>query len=156
MKLPSFAAMNRKKPDVDVVNDVLLACKTAWPESVFINSLYAQYHERGGLSKKQLQGLHAKASKLDTIPPARLATLEAMILKKPTRFKNNSALLLPEPPKDDTAQQIIAEILSAFPQHKRVLFFKLKTENNEGLSHTETEELKRFHTLLLKKKTNGA
>jgi hypothetical protein len=49
--------MFRKKIDVDVVKDILEAARAAFPNSVFIQSLSQQYEERGGLSKKQLEGL---------------------------------------------------------------------------------------------------
>jgi len=42
-----------------------------------------------------LQGLYDKASKINSIPVNKLATLEAVILKKPTKYK--SALPAPEP-----------------------------------------------------------
>ena len=60
--------MNRLKPDVDVTKDVLKAVLAAQPGSSFIQSLLQQYEERGGLSKKQLQGLYDKASKIETSP----------------------------------------------------------------------------------------
>ena len=80
--------MFKKKPDVDVIMDVLKETLSAYPASVFVQSLLHQYQERGGLSKKQLEGLHSKASKVKTIVPGKLATLEAIILKKPTRYKS--------------------------------------------------------------------
>ena len=75
--------MQRKKADVDVVRDVLQLMQAAKPDSVFINSLAFQYEERGGLSKKQLEGLYQKAMKVEAVPGHKLATLEAIILKKP-------------------------------------------------------------------------
>ena len=80
--------MYRKKPDVDVINDVLKATLEAYPNSSFIQSLSFQYQERGGLSKKQLDGLYKKAVKIKTIPVNWLATLEAEILKRPNRYKS--------------------------------------------------------------------
>ena len=80
--------MHRKKPDVDVINDVLKATLVAYPNSTFIQSLSFQYQERGGLSKKQLEGLFKKAEKVKTIPGNWLATLEDEIRKKPTRYKS--------------------------------------------------------------------
>ena len=59
--------MYRKKPDVDVVNDILLLVLESNPTSEFVQSLHYQYHERGGLSKKQLEGLYHKAVKVVTI-----------------------------------------------------------------------------------------
>jgi len=140
--------MNRIKPDVDVIKDVLQAVLTARPDSAFIQSLLLQYEERGGLSKKQLQGLHDKASKIKTIPSNLLATLEAVILKKPTKFK--SALPASEPlyQKNEEAGKMLEAILAKYPQHKRVLFFKSKYDNNETLSQNELSELQKFCKLL--------
>ena len=56
--------MYRKKPDVDIINDVLKASREAYPNSSFVQSLALQYEERGGLSKKQLEGLYKKAEKI--------------------------------------------------------------------------------------------
>lgn len=140
--------MNRIRPDVDVINDLLKAVLQAQPESTFIQSLLFQYQERGGLSKKQLQGLYDKAAKIKTIPAGKLATLEAMILKRPTRYK--SALPPPEPlyTKDKETGQMLEAILAKYPQHKRVLFLKSKYDNNEVLSAAEMTELQRFSKLL--------
>jgi hypothetical protein len=141
--------MYRKKPDVDIINDVLKAARDAYPNSSFIQSLSLQYQERGGLSKKQLEGLYKKAEKIKTIPPNWLATLEAEILKRPTRFKS-----IPPPPKplyekDEKVRVIIEAILRKYPQHKRILFFRSKYENNESFSAAELTELERFQKLLL-------
>jgi hypothetical protein len=140
--------MDRKKPDVDVIKDILKAAQDAYPDSGFIQSLAYQYEERGGLSKKQLQGLYEKASKVAIIPVGKLATLEAVILKKPTRYK--SVPPAPEPlyTKNRAAGQLIKEVLAKYPQHKRVLFFKIKFDNNEVLSLTDIAELEKFHKLL--------
>jgi hypothetical protein len=140
--------MYRKKPDVDVIKDVLQAALTAYPASVFIQSLSHQYEERGGLSKKQLQGLLQKASKVQSIPSAKLATLEAEILKRPNRYKSALPPVQPLYTKNETTGRMIDEILGKYPQHKRVLFFKTKYDNNEPLSSTDINELERFHKLL--------
>lgn len=140
--------MQRLRPDVDVVLDILKAVLEAQPLSSFTQSLLHQYQERGGLSRKQLQGLYDKATKVRTIPPNKLATLEAIILKKPQKHK--SAL----PPtkelykKDETTGELINLILAKYPQHKRVLFFRSKYENNEPLSATDMAELQKFGKLL--------
>lgn len=141
--------MNRIKPEVDVVMDVLKAVVEAQPDSTFAQSLLVQYQQRGGLSKKQLQGLLGKASKIKTIPANKLATLEAIILKKPTRYKS----VLPssvqaEETKDESAGKMIDDILAKYPQHKRVLFFKSKYDNSEALTPQETSELQKFSKLL--------
>lgn len=140
--------MQRIKPEVDVVNDVLKLTLAAYPASTFVQSLSKQYMERGGLSKKQLQGLYDKASKVTTMPVAKLATLEAIIMRKHTR--NRSGLPAPTPlfVKDENAGKLINDILEKYPQHKRVLFLKVKYENNEPLSSNDITELERFHKLL--------
>ena len=141
--------MFRKKPDVDIIKDLLELTRVAYPASVFIKSLSFQYEERGGLSKKQLEGLYKKAEKIKTIPASKLATLEAVILKRPTRYKSALPENTPLYTKDIVAGQMIGTILEKYPQHKRVLFFKAKYDNNELLSLTEIAELERFHKLLV-------
>jgi hypothetical protein len=140
--------MYRKKPDVDIINDVLKATMLAYPGSTFIQSLSFQYEERGGLSKKQLEGLYKKAAKVGTIPPNLLATLEAEILKRPTRYKSTLPPLKPLYEKNENIGQMISSILEKYPQHKRVLFFKSKFDNNEQLTASEISELEKFDKLL--------
>jgi hypothetical protein len=142
--------IQRKKPDVDIVNDVLLAAIEAYPKSVFVQSLYKQYQERGGLSKKQLQGLYYKAEKITDLAPNKLATLEAEILKKPTRYKSELPANTPLYAKDEESGKLIDNILAKYPQHKRVLFLKVKFDNNEPLSPSEQTELRKFHSVLIK------
>ena len=143
--------MERKKPGVDVVKDLLELALAAYPDSTFIKSLSFQYEERGGLSKKQLDGLYKKAAKIKTIPVGKLATLEAMILKRPNRYKSALPENTPLYTKDTKSEVLMNDILEKYPQHKRVLFFKVKFDNNETLSSLEITELERFHKLLLKK-----
>ncbi|MGZ8544639.1 MAG: hypothetical protein ACXWV0_05050 [Flavisolibacter sp.] len=133
-----------KKPEVDIVNEILEACILAFPVSSFIISLYKQYINRGWLSKKQLQGLHAKASAISDLPPGRLATLEAMINKMPTRYKSEAPAASPLYQKDEESGKLILNILAKYPQHKRVLFLQSKYENNEVLTPAELSDLKRF------------
>jgi hypothetical protein len=140
--------MNHKKPDVDIVNEVLEECIQAHPVSAFVISLYKQYGERGSLSKKQLQGLHAKASQIKDIAPGKLATLEALINKMPTRYKSELPVAKPLYEKEESTGRLIEEILNKYPQHKTVLFLKSKYENNEVLSAAELTDLKRFKQLL--------
>ena len=140
--------MLKKKPDVDIVNDVLEECILAYPVSSFIISLYKQYGERGSLSKKQLQGLHSKASKIKDIAPGKLATLEAIINKMQTRDKNPLPPPKPLFEKDESTAKLIEDILAKYPQHKRVLFLKSKYDNNEILSSSEIDDLKRVKQLL--------
>ena len=141
--------MYRKKPDVDVINDVLKATMLAYPNSTFIQSLSFQYQERGGLSKKQLEGLLKKAEKIKTIRPNWLATLEAEIRKRPTRYKSEAPPPKPLYSKDESVGQMISLILAKYPQHKRVLFLKSKYDHDEPLSAGELAELEKFHKMLL-------
>lgn len=140
--------MQRKKIDVDVTKDVLLLVLAARPADVFVKSLLFQYEERGGLSKKQLEGLYQKAMKIADIPPQKLATLEAIILKKPTKERAAASAPTPFFVKDEAVGQMIEIILAKYPQHKRVLFFKAKYDNNETLQAAELTELKRFEKML--------
>jgi len=140
--------MNRLKPDVDVILDLLKAVLAAQPLSSFVQSLLHQYQERGGLSKKQLQGLYDKAAKIGTIPPNKLATLEAILLKRPNRYKSSLPATEPLYIKDEEAGQLLETILAKYPQHKRVLFLKSKYDNNEVLPGMEIDELKKFNKLL--------
>lgn len=140
--------VNKKSSDVDIVNEVLEACILAYPVSSFIISIYQQYQKRGSLSKKQLQGLHGKASKIETLSAAKLATLEALIKKMPTRFKSELPETKPLFEKDKAAGELIEIILSKYPQHKRVLFLQSKYDNNQPLSVVEIDELKKFKQVL--------
>jgi hypothetical protein len=145
--------MYRKKPDVDIIKDLLALVLETNPSSEFIKSLTIQYEERGGLSKKQLEGLFKKASGMPAIPPAKLATLEAMILKRPNRYKSALPENTPLYAKDTRVGELISAILDKYPQHKRVLFFRAKYDNNEILSAAELTELERFHKILAKQKS---
>lgn len=140
--------MYKVKPEVDIVNDLLEECILAYPVSSFIISLYKQYQQRGSLSKKQLQGLYGKASEIKDISHGKLATLEALIKKMPTRYKSDLPATKPMFEKDESTGQTIKEILAKYPQHKRVLFLKLKYDKNELLSSVEISELKKFKQLL--------
>jgi hypothetical protein len=137
-----------KKPEVDIINTVLEDCIMAFPVSSFIISLYQQYQKRGFLSKKQLQGLLDKASKINDLAPGKLATLQALINKMPTRFKSELPKAGPLYEKDKTAGEMIESILQKYPQHKRVLFLKAKYDNNESITAAELAELKKFIDIL--------
>jgi hypothetical protein len=138
----------QRKDKVDIINEVLEDCILAYPLSTFIISLYKQYQERGSLSKKQLQGLYGKASKIKDISQAKLGTLEAIIKKMPTRYKSELPAAAAPIEKEDTAGRQIQSILEKYPQHKRVLFFKSKYDNNEPLTPAEIAELNKFEQLL--------
>ena len=138
----------QKKQGLDIINEVLEECILAYPVSSFVISLYKQYQERGSLSKKQLQGLHSKASKIKDIAPGKLATVEAIINKMPTRDKAPVTEQKSIVVQEDNTAQLIEEVLAKYPQHKRVLFFKSKYENHETLSPLEAGELKKFRQLI--------
>jgi hypothetical protein len=142
--------MIKKKPGIDIIDKILDACYKHNPDALFIMSLMHQYEERGGLSKKQLEGLFLKAQKVTDMPQSWLATLEAEILKRPTRDKTPVAEIKPLYVKDDITEQLITDILTKYPQHKRVVFLHSKFSNNEQLSIDEKKEIEKFHKLLIK------
>jgi hypothetical protein len=136
--------------EIDIVSDILSAALKAYPESEFIQSLSHQYLVRGSLSKRQLEGLFQKAQRIKTLPNNKLATLEAVILKRPKKYK--SALPPTEPlyKKDEDTGKLIEDILAKYPQHKRVVFLQSKYQTNIPLTSTELSELEKFHKLLIK------
>lgn len=136
--------------NIDVLLDILNEMVKAHPNSNFVNSLHQQYCNRGGLSKKQLEGLHSKASKTESISQGKLATLEAIIKKKPTRERAAATISAPLPAKDEAVGKTISAILEKYPQHKRVLFLQSKYDHNENISATEIAEIEKFKKLLLK------
>jgi hypothetical protein len=136
--------MEKKKPDIDIVNEILEECIMAYPVSSFIISLYKQYLQRGSLSKKQLQGLYAKASKIELLSPGKLATLEALIHRMPTRQKSTAPAIKPVFERDEVQGRMLDAILGKYPNHKMALFLKAKYDNDETLSSTELADLKRF------------
>ncbi len=138
----------RRKKEVDIVNDVLEECILAYPVSSFIISLYKQYMQRGSLSKKQLQGLLSKATNIENIQQNKLATLEAIIKKMPTRNKSDLPQNKPMFVKDENIGTIITAILIKYPKHKRVLFLQSKYDNDDLLSSAEIDDLKKFEKLL--------
>jgi hypothetical protein len=143
--------MQKKKPEIDSVNVLLEECIMAFPVSSFIISLYKQYQTRGSLSKKQLQGLHSKASGIEGLAPGKLAAVEAIIKKMPTRFKSEKPELKAVYEKDETTGKMIEYILQIYPSHKRVVFLKSKYHLNEPLSTAEISDLKKIYELILKK-----
>jgi hypothetical protein len=145
----SFHKSQPTGPSVDVILKILELAHAKKPEAVFISSLLMQYRERGGLSKKQLEGLLSKAGKIEGIPPQHLATLDAIILKKHSREKSPVSIPIPLANGEDESP-LIEEILSRFPAHKRVLLFQAKLAGRQTLTTTEKEELKKFHKLLIK------
>lgn len=143
--------MQRLKPDVDIVKDILEAVLLVHPESSFTQSLHRQYIERGGLSKKQLQGLFEKAKKIKTIPTGKLATLEAIILRKHAKHRSDLPAPAPLYKKDEKTGNKIEQILAKFPDHKQVIILKGKYDNNEELSSSELTDLEKFYKYMLSK-----
>ena len=129
---------------MDIINEILEDCILAYPDSSFVISLYKQYGERGSLSKKQLQGLYGKASKIQEIAPGKLATIEAIIKKMPTRYKSELPVSKPLYEKDERIGSMIAKVLQKYPAHKGVIFLQSKFENNETLAAAEITELEKF------------
>jgi hypothetical protein len=142
--------MYKKKEAIDSINVLLEECVMAYPVSSFVISLYKQYQERGSLSKKQLQGLYAKASKIKDLPPGKLAAVEVIIKRMPTRDKSEQTITKPVEEKVDSTGETIEAILTKYPQHKRVLFLKSKYDNNEAITAAEIADLERFKKLLVK------
>ena len=130
-----------------MVNEVLEECILAYPVSSFIISLYKQYLERGSLSRKQLQGLYGKASLIKELPPGKLAAIELIIKKMPSRHKAELPEATAPLQKEEGIGQMISEILNKYPNHKRVLFLKAKYDNNELLSATDLADLKKFREI---------
>jgi hypothetical protein len=143
--------MIKKSGDIDVIFDVLKATLAAFPHSVFLQSITHQYMERGSLSKKQLEGLYGKAEKVPDIPVGKLATLEAVILKKHAKHRSEKPAIKPMFVKDERIGGLIADILAKYPLHKRVLFLKNKYDNNEIIAPIELTELEKFHKILMGK-----
>jgi len=134
--------------DVDVVRDILEQTEIAFPASAFVKSIHQQYLNRGGLSKKQLEGLYQMAQKVNTISVGKLSTLEAIILKKPNRYKSSKPEPTPLYQKDEGLGKMIEAILEKYPQHKRVLFLKTKYDNNEVMVSTEIADIEKFYKML--------
>lgn len=144
--------MQQNKHPIDSINVLLEECIVAFPVSSFVISLYQQYMKRGSLSKKQLQGLYSKASGIEGIAPGKLAAVEAIIKKMPTRFKSEKPGLKPLYEKNEEAEMLLNNILSKSPNHKRAIFLRNKLDNNEPLSGSEMKELKTFNDVLERRK----
>jgi hypothetical protein len=142
--------MPTSKNKLDIIDKILDALYKHNPDALFVMSLMHQYEERGSLSKKQLQGLYQKALKVKDLPVSWLATLEATILKMPTRDKSPIVKTKPVFENEEKIEVMITSILEKYPQHKRVLFLQSKYHTKEGLSSAEVNELKKFKKLLLR------
>lgn len=142
--------MHQNEAEIDIVKEILNAVLKIQPDSSFAKSLWYQYQERGSLSKKQLEGLYNKASKIKTVSAGLLATLNAQIIRRPNRYKSSLPPTKPLYEKNEEAGKMIEAILEKYPQHKQVLFLKMKYENNETLAPVEITELEKFCKLLIK------
>lgn len=140
--------MKRLKPEVDIVLDLLKEVAAANPGNNFAQSILLQYQERGGLSKKQLQGLYGKAERLPGISNAKLATLEAIILRKNEKTRSPKPEIKPLYEKEEKTGFQIRAILERFPGHKQAKYLLAKFENNEPLSSSELLDLQRIFKAL--------
>ena len=141
--------MYKPHPGIDIIAKILDALYTHNPDALFVMSLMHQYEERGSLSKKQLQGLLSKAQQVKDFPQNLLGTLEAIILKMPTREKSKETITTsPIYQKDEEIGNLIDTLLKKYPQHKTVLFLQSKYQNNQPLTTAEINDLKRFGALL--------
>jgi D-alanyl-D-alanine dipeptidase len=143
-----FEVVKAEVKKIDVINRILEDCILAYPVSSFIIGIYQQYQRRGWLTKKQLQGLHEKAARINGMAPEKLAAVEAIIKKMPDRHKSDLPEAKPLYQKDESTGETIDIILAKYPQHKRVLFLRSKYDNNEPLSPAEITELARFKNIL--------
>ena len=135
---------------LDITLQILETLKSAKPDNVFIGSLHHQYCNLGGLSKKQLEGLYAKAETSGLISSSTLATLDAIIKKKPNRYKSELIKKAPELLKDESIAIDLQAIITKFPQHKMALFLQSKNDHNDPLTEAEKAAIKRLAKLLLK------
>lgn len=140
----------QSKPKLDIINMLLEDCIMAYPINSFIISIYQQYQKRGWLSKKQLQGLYDKSAKINGVLPGRLAALESIIKKMPTRDRSELPENTPMFEKDENVGKLIDVILDKYPLHKRVLYLQARYDNDEVISPAEISELEKFKKLLIK------
>ena len=91
-----------------------------------------------------MQGLYDKASGIKDLAPGKLAAVEAIIKRMPTRFKSAIPENKPLYEKDEATGDMIRFILSKNPTHKRALFLQSKFNNNEPFTPAESNELKKF------------
>jgi hypothetical protein len=137
-------------PATDILLSILKKMQVLHPTSSFVASLHSHYCNRGGLSKKQLEGLLDKMMKTSDISQANIATVQAIILKKHVREKAKPTIT-PIPIQQNTVYgKLMEEILLKYPQHKRILFLKSKYDKNEALAMQDFTEIEKLHKLLVK------
>ncbi len=97
-----------------------------------------------------MEGLLGKATQSGVINDAQLATLQAIIKKKPTRYRSEKIEKAPEFNKAEEVKPLVQNILDQFPQHKMALFLQNKINSHQTLTEAEINEVKRLHKLLIK------
>jgi hypothetical protein len=142
--------MHRTDPHIDIIMNILQLMMEKRPDSGFVKSLHQQYCERGGLSKRQLEGLYSKASGIEGFPTAKLATLEAIIKKKHSKERTPVSKAAESPVPDIATAKLIDDILTKYPQHKMVVLLRSKFQKDGFLSAPDADELKRLGKILLK------
>ena len=135
---------------IDVTLHILDTLNQKNPDDPFVSSLHHQYCNRGGLSKKQLEGLMKKASQSSVITETHLATLQAIINKKPNRYKSEKIEKAPEFDKAKEVQPLLSNLLEKYPQHKMLVFLQQKLNSGQSFSDFEIGEVKRLFKLLIK------
>jgi 5'-deoxynucleotidase YfbR-like HD superfamily hydrolase len=95
--------------------------------------------------------LLAKAKETSNISSAKIATLEALIKKMPTRIKSAMPEIQPSFKKNPEVQLILNDIFAKFPEHKRALFLQSKYMNDEEINPHEMSELRQFQRIAAKK-----
>ena len=135
--------------EINIILTILESLQKENANNVFINSLHHQFCNRGGLSKKQLEGLHAKAIQSNVISQAKIATLEAIIKKKPTRYKSEIIKNISEEKIDNSIELSLQQILAKYPNHKMALFLHSKLVHHDPFTEGEKNEVKRLAKVLL-------
>ena len=137
---------------IDIIQEMLRLLMAEYPHQPFFDGLYQQYINIGGLSKKQLEGLRAKAAKSGLFTDSKLATLDAIIKKKPTRYRSDKISKAPEFKPDLTDSKMLLNLLlEKYPHHKMAQYLMNKINSNQILTEFEIKEVKRLAGLLLKK-----
>ena len=134
--------------ELNIILTILESLRKENPDHTFIHSLWIQYCNRGGLSKKQLEGLYLQAKKSSLISSAQLATLEAIIKKKPNRYKSEVIKKLPEEKKDTLLEAWVNQLLEKYPNHKVGLLMESKIKHHDPISDKEKSELNRLIKIL--------
>ena len=140
--------MIKKKQGPDIIDKVLEACYNHNKDALFTMSLMHQYEARGWLTKKQLQGLYNKASKIKELPTGLLATLEATINKMPNRDKTPIDTIITSAKTNPNVVNWIESILLKYPQHKTILALKAKLNKEKELSATDSATIEKIFKAL--------